>query len=169
MNNFYPDRQEIFGKEVAKLFVAFNRIIGETQIQAKSALLLETLVSLPTEQIEPFFRYIRENESTLPTDGRLMSIFRLKQDVFGPNETLAITHEKAKWGYPERLRAYNVSVKHPAFAEFFRELDSDKEVYPSDELKEKFFQMMQIPANTKWAKDWTPEKEAVLVARKERV
>ena len=75
-------RQDLFQAELVKLFASFNKPISNNNLSLKAGLLLETLSTLPTRYITPFFAYIRSTEDTLPSDGRMKRILSLNYDKF---------------------------------------------------------------------------------------
>jgi len=94
MNYQDPIRIEQLEIGLAALFLSNNKVFSQKHIQAKSALLSDTLVGLPTENIVAFFKYVRDNEETLPTDGRLLKILRARMDKFGPETVKKIEAAK---------------------------------------------------------------------------
>ena len=83
MNSQDPNRLQLLERELTALFLANNRPITQQLMKVKSALLSDTLVGLPSSNISAFFKYVRENEEELPSDGKLLKILRARIDRFG--------------------------------------------------------------------------------------
>lgn len=136
-------RIDIFEKEITDLFLAYNRSIQPKMIESKSELMSDTLASLQDDKIREFFRYVRENESTMPSDGRLKAILRSTSPRFtksGP-DNLQIEH-KATFTAAQRADLASYAQKYPAFAELIQEAVEDDSAYPSDEWRSQFFQLL---------------------------
>jgi hypothetical protein len=89
MNDWNAERTDIFKSQLMNLFVSFNRSATNGLIDMKVKLLEETLKTLRTDKIKPFFRYIMENEKTIPSDGRLKEILRDKYKEYSTNQSEA--------------------------------------------------------------------------------
>lgn len=74
MKNWNAERTNLFRAEMTKLFLAFNKPMNKTTIDAKTELTAETLETLSTEKITEFFTYVRRTEDVLPNDGVLKRI-----------------------------------------------------------------------------------------------
>ena len=66
--------------EITKTFASFNRPIQKPMLDMKAELLQTTLSTLAENKISDFFDYIRANETSLPSDGRLKQILRDKPE-----------------------------------------------------------------------------------------
>ena len=101
------DRTDLFADEIRLTFLAYNRPIQEKTVQAKSILMSETLKTLSTAKISAFFKYIRENEPQLPTDGQLKRILGATHERFSSNSPkLTQIEYKGSIPTPEWLREY---------------------------------------------------------------
>jgi len=79
------DRIEIFEKEIGLTFIAYNRPVQPKLVKAKAEVMNETLRSLKTNKISDFFKYVRENQEMLPTDGQLKKLLSANHQRFSNN------------------------------------------------------------------------------------
>jgi len=141
--DFYSvDRVKLFEVELTKLFLSNNRASSQKMMEAKSMLLSETLLGLPTNQIEAFFRYIRDNEEGIPSDGKLLSIYRATVSRFIPQDTHRIEAPKEYLTHAERESIKDYAFKYPGFRNLFNELLQDDDKYPSKDWMGRFWREM---------------------------
>lgn len=124
--------------------MANNKAVNEKLFQAKSVLLSDTLHGLPDNQIKPFFKYIRENEDGIPTDGKLLSIFRTLISRFG-EELKQIEASKDVFGREEKLAIRETAMKYPSLKPILRELMEEPDEIPSPEWQGNFFKQLSTP------------------------
>lgn len=112
-DNYNILRLDTFQTEIAKMFLAYNRPIQKTTIEAKANLMNETLSSLRTDKITVFFKYVRESSDILPTDGALKKILRSKADEFSKRRKLKELPPSDPEDLPddEWLAQYHAGVK----------------------------------------------------------
>jgi len=67
-------RINFFRAEITKMLLSFNKPIQRPLVDQKAELMAETLEALPTDKIKDFFKYIRTNEDSMPSDGVLRKI-----------------------------------------------------------------------------------------------
>lgn len=80
MKQYSDQALDILRAEIIKTFAAFNRPIQKNMLDMKAELLQATLSTLAENKISEFFDYVRANETTLPSDGRLKAILRDKTE-----------------------------------------------------------------------------------------
>lgn len=83
------------------MFLAYNRPIQKTTIEAKANLMNETLFSLRTDKITAFFKYVRESSDVLPTDGALKKILRSKANEFSKRLKVKALPASSSQEYPD--------------------------------------------------------------------
>lgn len=71
--NSDPKRLGLFKIEALKTLRAFNKPVNPEIVDEKADLWEESLLSLKTDKIESFFKFIRENK-TMPTDGAIKGV-----------------------------------------------------------------------------------------------
>jgi len=131
---------------LTRLFVANNRQISAKLIEDKALLLLDSLDGLATNRIDAFFKYLRENEDTLPSDGKMLSILRSSLQRFGTGAELVQIEPVDTFGARERETVIAYGRKYPEYESLFSELLEDDSPYPSGDWKRRFFKQMKIDA-----------------------
>lgn len=76
-------RQKLFEAAISKMFSAYNKSITGAVIGAKAEMLAEMLPALRTEKITDFFTAVRHEEENLPSDPKILRIFRARYAEFG--------------------------------------------------------------------------------------
>ncbi len=139
----WSTRIDLLKQEISDMFLSYNRAIQPKTTDSKAELMSDTLASLQDNKIREFFMYVRENESTMPSDGRLKAILRSTSPRFtksGP-DNLQIEH-KATFTAAQRADLASYASKYPAFAELINEAVEDDRAYPSDEWRSQFFKLL---------------------------
>jgi hypothetical protein len=149
MDFYSSDRNKIFEMELTKLFLANNRPCSQKMIEAKSVLLSDTLAGLSTDSITAFFTHIRDNEDGIPTDGKMLMIYRATLSKFKPQSQNLIDAPKERMTPQEVESIKNYAFKYPEFYDLFMELLENDDKHPSKAWMGKFWAKMGDKSNFK--------------------
>lgn len=111
----------------------------------KAELMNETLHTLKTDKISSFFKYVRESEESLPTDGRLKTILKQNYQRFAnyTQEVPQIENKALTQNDRETILMY--AEKYPDFKDLFLESLEDDDLYPSNDWHKRFMRLLQSP------------------------
>jgi len=109
---------------------------------------METLTTLKTKKISDFFKYVRETEDTMPTDGRLKKILQVQYQRFANvilDKPLLPTANALTKNDIAELRKYG--HKYPAFTEIIDEMIVEPGIYPSHDIHSRFMKLLGDRSN----------------------
>ena len=141
-------RLDSFQKEIAKMFLAYNKPIQPKTIEAKANLMNETLYYLDSDKIGEFFKYVRETEEKIPTDGRLKFLLRTQSERFKVRLKQKLLPKGTKATSEADLAyMFEMGLKYPAFKELSLELIQNESEIVSDDFNKRFFEKLKHPEN----------------------